>query len=241
MIRQEEGPEAEPRCKMLATIRAFPWERLNAAGEVDMVGQRHAAYFAGLAETADVQVHGPQQVGLVCTTRGGHSQPAHRSGLVGGKRTGPRSVTRRGSRIFLDRARLLERGARLVGSVAGSARTRFADPPREPSKLPPAWRTTRATTSEQWRWPKRGWFYHRRPTMPEARSCCVCCWPKSPVTRATRVRERRCTRRLRPSPSTCLAHTNTVCERELWPFRVTKRWQVTIMLPRAICSSEAWR
>ena len=60
LVVAEEG-EGVARYRMLETIRAYGLERLAAHGEEGAVRERHAAYFRQLAETADSQMHGPDQ------------------------------------------------------------------------------------------------------------------------------------------------------------------------------------
>lgn len=52
---------AEPRFSMLSIIREFALDRLNAAGELTAIEQRHAAYFAAWAEEAAGHLEGPDQ------------------------------------------------------------------------------------------------------------------------------------------------------------------------------------
>jgi len=58
LVRQEQGLDGEPRFVMLETIREYGLEQLDASGELETLGQRHAAYFLALAEAA----HRPQDV-----------------------------------------------------------------------------------------------------------------------------------------------------------------------------------
>jgi len=51
-----------PRYRMLETIREYGLEQLAAAGEVEDVRSAHARWFADLAETADPQLRGPEQL-----------------------------------------------------------------------------------------------------------------------------------------------------------------------------------
>ncbi len=53
LLRAEDGTGGEPRFAMLETIRAYGQEQLAASGEGEQVRRRHAAYYLGLAETAD--------------------------------------------------------------------------------------------------------------------------------------------------------------------------------------------
>jgi predicted ATPase/DNA-binding SARP family transcriptional activator len=61
-------PEPEPaggtvRYSLLETVRAYATERLAEAGEADRVARAHAEWFVGLAETAEPQLNGSQQLG----------------------------------------------------------------------------------------------------------------------------------------------------------------------------------
>jgi predicted ATPase len=59
---QEEATGAEPRFAMLETIREYASERLTESGERDQLGRRHADHFAALAERAQPELTGPQQI-----------------------------------------------------------------------------------------------------------------------------------------------------------------------------------
>ena len=56
LVRVEEGNSDEPRVEMLETIRAYARSRLEAAGEMEHVLGRHAAYFVELSERAESQL-----------------------------------------------------------------------------------------------------------------------------------------------------------------------------------------
>lgn len=58
-------PGAGPRYRMLETIREFGRDRLAEAGDLDRVRTAHAAYFLRLAESADPQVRGHEQLGWI--------------------------------------------------------------------------------------------------------------------------------------------------------------------------------
>jgi predicted ATPase len=62
LLRAEEGSEGEPRFAMPETIREYALERLAERGEVEALRREHAAYYLALAEQAQPEVHGPEQV-----------------------------------------------------------------------------------------------------------------------------------------------------------------------------------
>jgi predicted ATPase/class 3 adenylate cyclase len=62
LLRQEEGPEGEPRFVMLETIHEYARERLEESGEAEEVRRLHAEYFLGLAEEAEPELTGPDQL-----------------------------------------------------------------------------------------------------------------------------------------------------------------------------------
>ena len=53
LILRKEGPDGRSRFEMLETIRQYAAQQLVASGEADMTRQRHAAYYARLAEAAE--------------------------------------------------------------------------------------------------------------------------------------------------------------------------------------------
>jgi len=50
LLRQEQGPEGEPRFVMLETLHEYALERLESSGEAGMLQRRHAEYFLTFAE-----------------------------------------------------------------------------------------------------------------------------------------------------------------------------------------------
>ena len=62
LLRQEEGPEGEPRFVMLETIHEFAREKLEESGEAEVIGRAHAGYFLALAEEAEAELIGANQV-----------------------------------------------------------------------------------------------------------------------------------------------------------------------------------
>ena len=53
LVRQEEGPDSEPRFVMLETVREFGQERLGESGEDMAARNAHAAHFAALGDEAE--------------------------------------------------------------------------------------------------------------------------------------------------------------------------------------------
>jgi predicted ATPase len=62
LLRQEEGPANEPRFSMLETVREFALDRLERSGEGALLRQRHADYFVALAEEAEPEILGADQI-----------------------------------------------------------------------------------------------------------------------------------------------------------------------------------
>ncbi len=62
LLQREAGSNNEPRFGMLETIREYACEQLVARGETTMLRQWHAAYYLALAETAELEFLGPQQL-----------------------------------------------------------------------------------------------------------------------------------------------------------------------------------
>jgi predicted ATPase/class 3 adenylate cyclase len=62
LLRQEEGPNGEPRFVMLETIHEFAREKLGESAESEQIKRTHAQYFLTLAEEANPQLKGPDQL-----------------------------------------------------------------------------------------------------------------------------------------------------------------------------------
>jgi predicted ATPase/DNA-binding response OmpR family regulator len=62
VLRQEDGVDGEPYFVMLETIREYAQERLALSGEEPALQQAHAAYYLHLAEQAEPELKGAQQV-----------------------------------------------------------------------------------------------------------------------------------------------------------------------------------
>ena len=61
LLRQEEA-DGEPRFVMLETIHEYAREKLEESGEAEEIKRSHAAYFLALAEEAEPELVGPDQV-----------------------------------------------------------------------------------------------------------------------------------------------------------------------------------
>jgi len=59
---QETGEGDEPRLVLLETIRKYGLERLEVSGEMTLTRQTHAGYYLVLAEEAEPELDGPNQV-----------------------------------------------------------------------------------------------------------------------------------------------------------------------------------
>jgi non-specific serine/threonine protein kinase len=62
LVRQEQGPDDELRFRPLETIWEYAAERLRASPEEAHLRQQHAFYYLQLAEAADAEIQGPNQV-----------------------------------------------------------------------------------------------------------------------------------------------------------------------------------
>jgi predicted ATPase len=62
LLRQEEGRDGEPRFGMLETIREYGLECLDASGEAAAIRREHTSFFLRLAERAEMELQGAEQV-----------------------------------------------------------------------------------------------------------------------------------------------------------------------------------
>ena len=62
LLRQEEGPNGEPRFVMLETIHEFAREKLGESAEAEEIKRLHAQYFLTLAEEAYPELKGANQL-----------------------------------------------------------------------------------------------------------------------------------------------------------------------------------
>jgi predicted ATPase len=61
-LLQHTEQEEEPRLRLLETIREYGLEALAASGEMEATQRAHALYYLALAEEAESELEGPQQV-----------------------------------------------------------------------------------------------------------------------------------------------------------------------------------
>jgi non-specific serine/threonine protein kinase len=61
LLKELDGVGDEARFVMLETIREYALEQLEASGETEALRRRQAECFLALAETAELQFHGPHQ------------------------------------------------------------------------------------------------------------------------------------------------------------------------------------
>jgi predicted ATPase len=61
----QQAAGEEPRFGMLETIREYALERLEASGETERIRGLHAAHYLAVAEQAELELHGPEQVAWV--------------------------------------------------------------------------------------------------------------------------------------------------------------------------------
>jgi predicted ATPase/class 3 adenylate cyclase len=62
LLRQEEGANGEPRFVMLETVHEFAREKLGQSAEAEEIKRAHAQYFLTLAEEANPELKGPDQL-----------------------------------------------------------------------------------------------------------------------------------------------------------------------------------
>lgn len=62
LLWRKDQPDGASRIGMLETIREYAFKRLEERDEVNLLQARHAQYYLGLAESAEPQLIGPQQM-----------------------------------------------------------------------------------------------------------------------------------------------------------------------------------
>ena len=123
LLRQEEGPEGEPRFVMLETIHEYARERLQASGEAEQTRRLHAEYFLALAEEAEPELSGADQ--LACLERLEAEHDNMRAALSWSLENEPETALRLAVALALFwemRARFLEGSAWLEAALLHSDR-----------------------------------------------------------------------------------------------------------------------
>jgi predicted ATPase len=62
LVRQDEDADGDPRFMMLETIREYALEQLEASEEAEEIRRKHAEYYLALAEAAEPELEGPDQM-----------------------------------------------------------------------------------------------------------------------------------------------------------------------------------
>jgi predicted ATPase len=62
LLRQVEDPACDPRFVMLETIHEYASEKLEESGETEEIKHAHAEYYLALAEEAEPELRGPDQL-----------------------------------------------------------------------------------------------------------------------------------------------------------------------------------
>ena len=86
LMRQEEGPEGEPRFVMLETIHEYAREKLQESGEAEEIGRSHARVLPGPGRGGRARVDGCGSGGMVGATRSRARQPEGSALLVARRR-----------------------------------------------------------------------------------------------------------------------------------------------------------
>ena len=120
LLRQEEAPDRETRFRMLETVLEYAAERLAASGELEELRRRHAEQVRDLAEQAEPQLMGADQVTWMERLEAEHDNV--RASLDWAEEGGDVATALRTAaafwRFWLDRAHLTEARARLERLVA---------------------------------------------------------------------------------------------------------------------------
>jgi len=126
LLRQEEGPEGEPRFVMLETIHEYARERLEASGEAEETSRLHAEYFLALTEAAEPELSGADQ--LACLERLEAEHDNMRAALTWSLEKEPETALRLAvalARFWEMRARFLEGSRWLEAALRQSDRADF--------------------------------------------------------------------------------------------------------------------
>ena len=122
LLQQTEQEGEEPRLLMLETIREYGLECLRERAQAEASQRAHALYYLALAEEAEPQLKGAQQVPWWRRLeREQENLRAALSWLIGQEEGELASAPERSTVVVLGYPGLLERGMELAGSSAGAA------------------------------------------------------------------------------------------------------------------------
>ena len=88
LVRERAEDAGVRRYEMLETIREFALERFEDRSDAEAFQRRHAEHFLAIAEAADSELKGPDQVDVAGATGRGAREPSRRPPL-GARRLGP--------------------------------------------------------------------------------------------------------------------------------------------------------
>jgi predicted ATPase/DNA-binding CsgD family transcriptional regulator len=120
LVRRELNDPAEPRLRMLETIREYALRELVASGEADLLRARHAAFYLALAEQAAPELEGPDQAVWLDRLDGEHDN-LRAAGRWAAERGEAETVLRLGAslwRFWWARANAAEARERVEGMLA---------------------------------------------------------------------------------------------------------------------------
>ena len=121
LLRQEEGPEGEPRFVMLETIHEYARERLEASGEAEETRRLHAEYFLALAEEAEPELSGADQLAYLERLEAEHDN--FRAALTWSLDKEPETALRLASALarFWEKSSYFSEGSRWLEAALGQS------------------------------------------------------------------------------------------------------------------------
>ena len=121
LLRQEEGPEGEPRFVMLETIHEYARERLQASGEAEDTSRLHAEYFLALAEEAEPELSGADQLAYLERLEAEHDN--FRAALTWSLDKEPETALRLASALarFWEKSSYFSEGSRWLEAALGQS------------------------------------------------------------------------------------------------------------------------
>jgi predicted ATPase/class 3 adenylate cyclase len=117
LLRQEEGPEDEPRFVMLETIHEYARERLEESGEAGEVRRLHAEYLLALAEATGPELSGKDQ--LACLERLEAEHDNFRAALTWSLKRAPETALRMAAALarFWEKRSYFSEGSSWLGAA----------------------------------------------------------------------------------------------------------------------------